>query len=193
METSWQPILENELVLLRPLERSDYEELYQVASDPLIWEQHPVYSRHKREEYDVFFEESLELGQSLVMIDKAINKIFGSTRFYDYDPDNSSVKIGGTFLDRAHCGGTYNFSNKLLLLDYAFRFVNKVIFEIAEENIRSQKGTSRFGVEETGHFMKDINGEEYPYITYELTLEKWEQAKRIHNNRSVDKITKKSA
>lgn len=193
METSWQPVLENELVLLRPLKQSDYEELYQVASDPLIWEQHPVYSRHKREEYDTFFEESLESGKSLVMIDKETNKIFGSTRYYDYNPDNSSVKIGGTFLDRAHWGGTYNFSNKLLLLDYAFRFVNKVIFEIAEENIRSQKGTSRFGVVEGEHFIKEIKGEKYPYITYELTLENWEQAKRIQDNRFVKKSTKKSA
>jgi hypothetical protein len=179
METSWQPVLENELVLLRPLQHTDYEELYEVASDPLIWEQHPVYSRHKREEYDDFFKESLESGQSLVMIDKETNKIFGSTRYYDYDPDNSSVKIGGTFLDRAHWGGTYNFSNKLLLLDYAFQFVDKVIFEIAEENIRSQKATSRFGVEEAEHFMKDIKGKKYPYIAYKLTPEKWEQAKRI--------------
>jgi RimJ/RimL family protein N-acetyltransferase len=180
METNiWQPTLENELVLLRPLQRSDYEELYLVASDPLIWEQHPVYSRHKREEYDLFFEESLDTGMSLVIIDKRTNKIFGSTRYYDYDEKNSSVKIGGTFLDRAHWGGSYNFSIKELVLEYAFRFVNKIIFEIAEENIRSQKASSRFGVEEKEHFMKEIHGKEYPYINYELTPELWAHAKRM--------------
>ena len=180
METNiWQPTLENELVLLRPLQHSDYEELYQVASDPLIWEQHPVYSRHKREEYDLFFEESLDTGMSLVIIDKRTNKIFGSTRYYDYDEKNSSIKIGGTFLDRAHWGGSYNFSIKELVLEYAFRFVNKIIFEIAEENIRSQKASSRFGVEEKEHFMKEIHGKEYPYINYELTPELWAHAKRM--------------
>jgi RimJ/RimL family protein N-acetyltransferase len=180
METTlWQPRLENELVLLRPLEHSDYEELYQVASDPLIWEQHPVYSRHKREEYDIFFKESMESGKSLVIIDQKNNKIFGSTRYYDYDPENSSVKIGGTFLDRAHWGGSYNFSIKELVLDYAFRIVDKVIFEIAEENIRSQKASSRFGVEEKEHFMKEIHGKEYPYILYELTPQLWANAKRM--------------
>ncbi len=176
---SWQPELENELVLLRPLERSDYEELYQVASDPLIWEQHPVYSRHKREEYDIFFEESLDLGMSLVIIDKETNKIFGSTRFYDFDENDSSIKMGGTFLDRAHWGGSYNFSIKELVLDYAFRIVDKVIFEIAEENIRSQKASSRFGVEEKEHFMKEIQGKKYPYILYELTPNLWANAKRM--------------
>ncbi|AEA45639.1 GNAT family N-acetyltransferase [Fluviicola taffensis] len=180
METiSWQPVLENELVLLRPLERSDYEELYQVASDPLIWEQHPVYSRHKREEYNSFFEESLDSGKSLVLIDKETNKIFGSTRYYDFDAENSSIKIGGTFLDRAHWGGTYNFANKQLLIDYAFQFVDKVIFEIAEENIRSQKGTARFGVEEGEHFLKDIGGEKFPYVSYQVNPEKWEEAKQV--------------
>lgn len=180
METAlWQPRLENELVLLRPLEHSDYEELYHVASDPLIWEQHPVYSRHKREEYDIFFKESMETGMSLVIIDKKTNKIFGSTRYYDFDPENASVKIGGTFLDRAHWGGTYNFSIKELVLDYAFQFVDKVLFEIAEENIRSQKASARFGVEEKEHFMKEIQGKEYPYILYELTPQLWTNAKRM--------------
>lgn len=180
METTlWQPRLENELVLLRPLEHSDYEELYGAASDPLIWEQHPAYNRHEREEFDSFFEESIASGKSFVIIDKKTNKIIGSTRYYDYDPEDSSIKIGFTFLDRAHWGGSYNFAKKQLLIDYAFQYVDKVIFEIAEENIRSQKGNSRFGLEETGHFMKDIKGEKYAYITYQLTPEAWAQAKRM--------------
>ena len=37
-----QPILENENVKLLPLQEDDFEVLYQVASDPLIWEQHPL-------------------------------------------------------------------------------------------------------------------------------------------------------
>ncbi len=36
-----QPTLEDELVRLRPLEEADSEALYEVAQDPLIWEQHP--------------------------------------------------------------------------------------------------------------------------------------------------------
>lgn len=180
METTlWQPRLENELVLLRPLEHSDYEELYQAASDPLIWEQHPAYNRHEREEFNSFFEESIASGKSFVVIDKKTNKIIGSTRYYDYHPEDSSIKIGFTFLDRAHWGGSYNFAMKQLLVDYAFQYVDKVVFEIAEVNIRSQKGNSRFGLEETGHFMKEIKGKTYPYITYQLTPEAWALAKRM--------------
>lgn len=177
METNrWQPILENELVLLRPTRYSDYEELYQAASDPLIWEQHPAYNRHERAEFNSFFEDSIACGKSFVIIDKRTGKIIGSTRYYDYEPENSSVKIGFTFLDRAHWGGSFNAANKQLLIDHAFRFVDKVIFEIAEENIRSQKGNLRLGMQEAKHFMKEIKGMEYPYISYELTPEAWIQA-----------------
>ena len=180
METKiWQPRLENELVLLRPTQRSDYEELYHAASDPLIWEQHPAYNRHEREEFNSFFEDSIASEKSFVIIDKRTNAIIGSTRYYDYDPENSSVKIGFTFLDRAHWGGSFNAANKQLLIDYAFRFVDKVIFEIAEENIRSQKGNLRLGMREAKHFIKEIKGVEYPYISYELTPEAWMHSKRM--------------
>lgn len=180
METiSWQPVLENELVLLRPLEYSDYNELYEAASDPLIWEQHPVYNRHEREEFNSFFGESMASGKSFVIIDKKTNKIIGSTRYCDYNPEESSIKIGFTFLDRAHWGGSYNFAKKQLLIDYAFQYVDTIFFEISEKNVRSQKGNARLGIEPIRHFMKDIKGKKYRYITYSLTPELWEQAKRM--------------
>ena len=51
-----QPTLENDLVLLRPLKQEDFDSLYQVAKDPLIWKQHPC-DRHKRDEFEIFFKE----------------------------------------------------------------------------------------------------------------------------------------
>ena len=44
-----QPVLENEIIRLQPLQQDDFERLYAVASDPLIWEQHPNKDRYKRE------------------------------------------------------------------------------------------------------------------------------------------------
>ena len=51
MTFNLQPALENELVILRPLNEQDFESLYQVAKDPLIWEQHPNSDRFKRDVY----------------------------------------------------------------------------------------------------------------------------------------------
>ena len=42
-----QPHLKGELIELRPLRGDDFESLFGVASDPLIWEQHPVKNRHE--------------------------------------------------------------------------------------------------------------------------------------------------
>ncbi len=170
----WQPTLENELVLLRPLKSDDYDGLYQVASDPLLWEQHPSFDRYKPEVFKLFFEEALVSGNSFVVIDKKTHTIIGSSRYYDFDLENGLVKIGYSFLDRNYWGGNYNFAHKKLLLDYAFQFVDRVIFEIGETNFRSQKGTGKLGVEKGAHFMLDVKGEKFPYITYILTKEKWE-------------------
>ena len=46
-----QPSLESELIILRPLRKSDFKELFEVAKDPLIWEQHPDNDRYKKEVY----------------------------------------------------------------------------------------------------------------------------------------------
>jgi hypothetical protein len=45
-----QPLhLKNELVALTPLLAEHFNELYLVAADPLIWEQHPNPDRYKKE------------------------------------------------------------------------------------------------------------------------------------------------
>ena len=56
MDFSIQPILENSKVRLVPLQETDFEKLYKVASDPLVWEQHPNKNRYEREVFQNFFE-----------------------------------------------------------------------------------------------------------------------------------------
>ena len=45
MSFELQPRLQNDLIKLEPLEAGDFERLYAVAADPLIWEQHPSSDR----------------------------------------------------------------------------------------------------------------------------------------------------
>ncbi|MGE5518683.1 MAG: N-acetyltransferase, partial [Candidatus Dadabacteria bacterium] len=47
MKFNLQPVLENDKVILFPLAEDHFEELYAVAADPLIWEQHPNKDRWK--------------------------------------------------------------------------------------------------------------------------------------------------
>jgi hypothetical protein len=44
-----QPTIENRRVRLAPLRADDFDALYAVASDPLIWEQHPNKNRYQRD------------------------------------------------------------------------------------------------------------------------------------------------
>jgi N-acetyltransferase len=145
-----QPHLKGELIELRPLKPDDWDELFAVASDPLIWEQHPERDRHKEEVFKVFFREALECGGAFVVIHKKSQQIIGSTRFYGYDPEKSEIEIGWTFLARKHWGGRYNREMKNLLLAHAFQFVENVVFFVGETNFRSQKAMEKIGAIKIG-------------------------------------------
>jgi len=149
-----QPHLVGDLVELRPLRPQDFSDLYAVASDPLIWEQHPASDRYKPAVFKKFFSDALESGGAFVVLDRKdpdrTNKdkdgrIIGSSRFYGYDERNSEIEIGWTFLARSHWGGVYNREMKLLMLQHAFRFVEHVVFLVGPHNLRSQKAMEKIG------------------------------------------------
>lgn len=145
-----QCFLENEKVKLIPLTENDFEELFLVASDPLIWEQHPNKDRYKREIFEIFFKGAIESGGAFKIIDKNSEETAGSTRFYDYNPQENSIFIGYTFYARKFWGSKLNPQVKKLMLDHIFRFVDKVIFHVGKENIRSQKAMERLGAKKIG-------------------------------------------
>ena len=145
MSFSSQPVLKNKLVELRPLRSEDYDDLYAVAADPLIWEQHPVKNRHEEAGFREFFDEALASGGALIAIDAESQRVIGSSRFHGYDEERSEVEIGWTFLARRHWGGAYNGELKQLMLPHAFRFVDSVVFFISPENLRSQRSVEKIG------------------------------------------------
>ena len=145
-----QPHLKGELIELRPLKPANWDELFAVASDSLIWEQHPEPDRYKEDVFRVFFKEAMESGGAFVIIDRKIQQVIGSTRFYGYDPEKSEIEIGWTFLARQYWGGRYNAEMKRLLLNHAFRFVESVVFIVGEHNIRSQKAMEKIDAIKVG-------------------------------------------
>jgi hypothetical protein len=179
---NWQPNdLEDDLVKLLPLKRGDLEALYSVASDPLIWEQHPANDRHEFKVFRKFFDDAMNTGSAFSIIDSRTNAVIGSTRYYDYDTAGSSICIGYTFLARRYWGGEYNSSVKTLMIDYAFWHVDRIRFHIGAGNIRSQKATAKLGAVKTGEFTTLRNGK--PQLNFEFTLgsnewRKYREAKR---------------
>ncbi|HYD89871.1 MAG TPA: GNAT family N-acetyltransferase, partial [Flavobacterium sp.] len=100
MHFSIQPTLENDTIILYPLQESDFGGLYAVASDPKIWEQHPNKDRWKKEIFRVFFDGAMESRGAFKVMDKNSGNILGSTRYYDYNEEDDSILIGYTFFSR---------------------------------------------------------------------------------------------
>lgn len=140
-----QPVLTGTLVQLRPLGAEDYDDLYRVAADPLIWEQHPANNRHEEATFQAFFREALSSGGALIALDAETKRVIGSSRFHGYDAARSEVEIGWTFLARSHWGGRYNGEMKRLMLQHAFRFVSSVVFMVGPHNFRSQRAVEKIG------------------------------------------------
>ena len=166
-----QPVLDGERLLLRPLHVDDWQALYAVASDPLIWEVHPSHERWQEPVFRQFFDDALAKGGALVVIDKTSGAMIGSSRYQAYDPaDGGSVEIGWTFLARSHWGGAYNAEMKRLMLAHALSAVERVDFRIGEANLRSRRALEKIGGRLTGRTdLAETTSGMVRHVVYEIT------------------------
>ena len=164
-----QPRLAGDLLEVRPLGPEDWDSLFAVAADPLIWEQHPAGDRYQEEVFREFFREALESGGALVVIDRRTQEIIGSSRYFGFEPNKREIEIGWTFLARSHWGGKYNGELKRLMLDHAFKFVESVVFLIGPANVRSQKAVEKIGGVMIGRRAKtNLHGETVAQVVYQI-------------------------
>ena len=169
-----QPVLEGEHVRLRPLRADDWDALFAVASDPLIWAQHPAHDRWQESVFRAFFDDALANKGALAVIDRASGAIIGSSRFQGLEEVNGgSVEIGWTFLARSHWGGRYNHEMKRLMLAHALASVAEVRFLVGETNTRSRTALERIGAVLTDRREERImaGGTIVPHLTYAITRE----------------------
>jgi RimJ/RimL family protein N-acetyltransferase len=170
MNFDLQPTLRGNLIEIRPLKPEDFSSLFQAAGDPLIWEQHPESDRYKRPIFQRYFEGAIESRGAFAVIERASGRIIGSSRYHDLNPAEREVEIGFTFLEREFWGGLYNRELKLLMVDHAFRFVDRVVFVVGENNLRSQKALQKVGAT----FLKKIDrpdreGTMRPQVVFAIT------------------------
>ena len=167
-----QPTLDGDRLLLRPLEAGDWDALYGVARDPLIWEVHPAHDRWREPVFRAFFADALAGGGALVVIDKASGAIIGSSRWQGHDPAGSIVEIGWTFLARSHWGGPFNRELKAMMLRHAFGWVRTVEFRIGETNGRSRRAMEKIGGVLTDRIdVTTLVGAPVRHVIYEITPE----------------------
>ena len=171
-----QPTLENESLILHPLQPSDWPALYAVAADPEVWAQHPNKDRWQEAVFRTFFEGALQSGGAFRIVDKVSGQTLGSTRFYEHDPAARSIFIGYTFYARACWGRGINPAVKTLMLNYIFQFVDRVYFHIGAENVRSQIAIGRIGAVKIGEEEVRYFGEALQLnFLYQITKEDWQR------------------
>jgi RimJ/RimL family protein N-acetyltransferase len=165
-----QPVLAGSHLIVRPVRPEDWAEMCAAASDPEVWALHPVRERYKPEVFRDFFDGALASGTAFSFVDRATNKVIGSSRYYGYDPKISEIEIGWTFLARDYWGGNANSEVKRLMLDHAFTFVDTVVFWVGETNWRSQRAMEKIGgVRRPGLFPRTLSGADHQHVVYEIT------------------------
>jgi RimJ/RimL family protein N-acetyltransferase len=139
-----QTILEDDSVLLRPLQFSDVENLLEISeNEPETWEYSLVRADGKSN-LENYIQLALEAKTKqtefpFVVFDKKSGKFAGSTRFYDINFKFKTIQLGYTWYGKDFRGTGLNKHCKYLLLQFAFETLGmeRVEFRADENNLRS--------------------------------------------------------
>ncbi len=178
----------DEQVELIPLESRHFEELTNLACEPKIWEFIPV-DMSNSEKCQIAFSNAIiqkEKGNQFpfVIIHKQENKIIGSTRLMNIEPEFKKLEIGWTWLHPDYWASAVNLECKLLLLNFCFDELKtiRVQFKTDENNIRSQKAIRKIGAQFEGILRNDMirdNGTYRNSVYFSIIIKEW-QAVRTH-------------
>ncbi|MET0291178.1 MAG: GNAT family N-acetyltransferase [Steroidobacteraceae bacterium] len=144
-QSQLQPRLVGETLVLRGLTPEDGPALFAVASDREIWAVHPAHDRWQEPVFRRFFADALESGGALIVEDARTGEVIGSSRYDARRANPGEIEIGWTFLARKHWGGATNAEMKRLMLAHALQFVERVIFIVGEDNLRSRRAMAKVG------------------------------------------------
>ena len=179
-----QPVLEGERLILRPLTEADWPALWAVASDRELWAVHPSHDRWQEPVFRAFFDDALARGGALAIVDKhvlnsaegASGEVIGSSRFQlcDRPEEQGALEIGWSFLARAYWGKGYNAELKRLMLEHAFRSVDRVVFRVGAGNVISRKAMANIGGRLTGaSYVEPRAGRPVEHVIYEITRQSY--------------------
>ncbi|MEM8683931.1 MAG: GNAT family N-acetyltransferase [Pseudomonadota bacterium] len=157
--------LSGEQLDIRPLAETDWEALYAAASDPAIWAQHPASDRYLESVFRQYFDDAIASATAFVVVDRSSGSIIGSSRYHGYDADRSEIEIGWTFLTCDYWGGSVNRELKTLMLEYAFDFVDTVVFWVGDTNQRSRRALEKIGARQRDGLIERGGT---PHVVYEL-------------------------
>ncbi|MBL1219750.1 GNAT family N-acetyltransferase [Chryseobacterium sp. L7] len=175
--------LENDLVLLRPLELSDFDHLLEYAeNEPEIWAFNAGGPGGKENlvKYldNAIKQRDLKSEYPFIVFDKVSQKYVGSTRFYAIFLNNKTLEIGYTWYGKQYQGTGINKNCKYLLLEFAFEQLGmeRVGFRANSLNNRSIAAMKSIGCIEEGilrNFSTDAQGNRMDAIVLSIIRNEW--------------------
>jgi N-acetyltransferase len=164
-----QPTLVTPHLVLRPLAAADWEALYSVARDPLIWAIHPAHDRWTEPVFRQFFADALDSGGALAILNARNGEIVGSSRYDSRRAGPGEIEIGWTFLARRYWDGVTNAEMKRAMLTHAFQYVERVIFLVGEDNVRSRRAMAKIGGQLTDRLHEaEMAGRPMRHVVYAI-------------------------
>jgi len=185
LDFSEKYILENDVVLLRPLEVSDKEVLMEYAiNEPEIWKYNSNGGNGK-ENFERYFDKAIQLFEEkkdypFIVFDKRINKYAGMTRFYDISNEFKRLDIGFTWYGKSFQGTGLNKNCKYLLLELTFDKLQmiRVGFGANSKNEKSIRAMKSIGCKVEGilrNYSKDADGNVIDAIKLSILKNEWDE------------------
>jgi RimJ/RimL family protein N-acetyltransferase len=150
-------ILENDTVLLRPLQESDLENLLEISlNEPETWE-YSLIRADGKQNLENYIQIALKARENktefpFIVFDKKSGKYAGSTRFYDINFAFKTLQLGYTWYGKNFRGTGLNKQCKFLLLQFAFETLEmeRVEFRADNNNQRSIAAMKSIGCKVDG-------------------------------------------
>ena len=157
MDFKKEYVLENDFVLLRPLEISDLEKLIHFAIiEPELW-RYSLVSVKDEDSLKNYIDEAIENREKereypFIVFDKKKQKYAGCTRFYDVQNSQLTSQLGYTWFGKEFHGTGLNKNCKFLMLEFAFETLNfeRVEFRADNRNKKSIQAMKSIGCIEEG-------------------------------------------
>ena len=176
-------ILENERVLLRPLQVSDGSLLeHYVNEEPDLW-QYSLVAIHNSADLENYIQTAIEArahktAYAFIVFDKLLNEYVGCTRFYDIQLAFQTTQLGYTWYSKKCWGTKLNQNCKFLLLEFAFdqMGLERVEFRADNNNKRSIAAMQKIGCTVEGVLRNHLpmpNGTRRDSIVLSILKEEW--------------------
>ncbi|MDI9366549.1 MAG: GNAT family protein [Flavobacterium sp.] len=178
-------LLEDDCVLLRPLQADDWQNLlYFAAHEQDIWQYSlvPVAGETNLKAYinSALAARELQKEYPFIVFDKRTQQYAGSTRFYDVQLANNTLQLGYTWYGKQFQRTGLNRHCKYLLLQFVFETLGiaRVEFRADANNTRSIAAMKAIGCTVEGILRSHLpmpNGGRRDSIVLSILKEEWEK------------------